>query len=560
MLNKELQVCLLILACSLAAQIQNVYADTNETETQDYQQAYNLILSENWEKALAAFESFTEKYKESSYLDDAHFWHCFAKEKTGIDNEEVFKCYQNLIEKYPKSKWADDAKRNMIAIGKKLADTGKSEYGEIVRAMQESENNEIALSAIRALGNMDDEVAMEALLNLYGQSLNVKIRKEIIFALSEIGSPRALEKLTEIAKTDTDSNLRKDAIFWFGQKADSEDSIKFLEDIALNDSKKEVREKAVFALSEARDGRGAGPLRNIVQNAKDVDTRKRAIFWLGQKARTDETIKFLQETIIKDVNNVVSKDAVFALAEAPDDRGLEALATVSRTSKNPDVRKEAVFWLGQKAKSDETIQYLKSVALDDPEKQVRKRAVFALSEAPEGRGLEALQEVAKTSEDHETRKEAVFWLGQKARTEQIISFLETIVLEDSESEVRERAILGLSEAPEGRGLEALKRIAKNSSNVTTRKRAIFWLTQKAKTAEDLKPIETVIFENSDPDVRQDALNSLAQTSNDLGIPILIRVAKTHPDMSMRKKAIFWLGQSKDPNAQQAILDIVNNMN
>jgi hypothetical protein len=28
---------------------------------------------------------------------------------------------------------------------------------------------------------------------------------------------------------------------------------------------------------------------------------------------------------------------------------------------------------------------------------------------------------------------------------------------------------------------------------------------------------------------------------------------------MRKKAIFWLGQSKDPRARQAILDIVSDV-
>ncbi len=556
MLKKKLAVCILTVTFLTAAG-QNLRAESETTDTKQYQQAYNNILEENWQQALKEFEAFMTKYEKSQYFDDASFWHCFALDKTGADREAVFQCYQDLVKTFPKSKWADDAKRNMIAIGKSLADTGKSEYGEIVKAMQESDDNEIALSAIRALGNMNDEQAQDALLNLYSQSQHAKVRKEIIFALSEIGSPRALEKLAEIAKSDADSNLRKEAIFWLGQKARSAESIKFLEDIALNDPQRDVRERAIFALSEAPDGNGVESLRNIAKNSKDVNTRKRAIFWLGQKARSAEIIKFLQNTIIEDVNNVVSKDAIFALAEAPNGGGLEALAAVAKSSKNPDVRKEAVFWLGQHARKDETIEYLKSVALTDPDKEVRKRAVFGLSEAPDGRGLVALQEIAKSAEDPATRSESVFWLSQKARTDESISLLETVALNDSAREVRERAIFGLSEAPDSRGLEALKRIAEKSTDVNMRKKAIFWLTQKAKTAEDLKPIQTVIFNDPDPDVRQDALNALAMAPHEIGTPALIEVAKNHPDKSMQKKAIFWLGQSKDPRARQAIMDILN---
>ena len=37
---------------------------------------------------------------------------------------------------------------------------------------------------------------------------------------------------------------------------------------------------------------------------------------------------------------------------------------------------------------------------------------------------------------------------------------------------------------------------------------------------------------------------------------LIKIAKTHPNIEVRKKAIFWLGQSDDPRALDAIIEIV----
>ena len=37
---------------------------------------------------------------------------------------------------------------------------------------------------------------------------------------------------------------------------------------------------------------------------------------------------------------------------------------------------------------------------------------------------------------------------------------------------------------------------------------------------------------------------------------LIKIAKTHPDPRIRKKAVFWLGESGDPRALEALVAIV----
>jgi HEAT repeat protein len=42
--------------------------------------------------------------------------------------------------------------------------------------------------------------------------------------------------------------------------------------------------------------------------------------------------------------------------------------------------------------------------------------------------------------------------------------------------------------------------------------------------------------------------ALSQRPRDEGVPALIRIARENPDPELRKKAIFWLGQSDDPRA------------
>src|SRR5437879_5744517 len=50
------------------------------------------------------------------------------------------------------------------------------------------------------------------------------------------------------------------------------------------------------------------------------------------------------------------------------------------------------------------------------------------------------------------------------------------------------------------------------------------------------------------EVKESAVFALSQQPRDAGVPALIRVARTHPSPGVRKKALFWLGQSDDPRA------------
>jgi HEAT repeat protein len=43
----------------------------------------------------------------------------------------------------------------------------------------------------------------------------------------------------------------------------------------------------------------------------------------------------------------VKKRAVFSLSQLPKDEGIPLLINIARTNKNAEVRKQAMFWLGQ---------------------------------------------------------------------------------------------------------------------------------------------------------------------------------------------------------------------
>jgi hypothetical protein len=90
-----------------------------------------------------------------------------------------------------------------------------------------------------------------------------------------------------------------------------------------------------------------------------------------------------------------------------------SLLQLARASDLPqERRRNAIFWLGQAAGAA-AAGALDSIAVDvHGDREVRKQAVFALSQRTADEGVPALIRIARTNRDPELRKTALFWLGQ----------------------------------------------------------------------------------------------------------------------------------------------------
>ena len=102
------------------------------------------------------------------------------------------------------------------------------------------------------------------------------------------------------------------------------------------------------------------------------------------------------------------------------------LLRIAKNDQRPrDVRKNAVFWLGQAA-SDATAA-LDGLAGDDTEDiEIRKQAVFALSQRPKDEAVPALLRIVRGKGDARVRKQAIFWLGQSGDPRALSYFEEVL--------------------------------------------------------------------------------------------------------------------------------------
>jgi len=68
------------------------------------------------------------------------------------------------------------------------------------------------------------------LTSLYNTMDEREMREQLIFVYSQREEPAAVDKLLEIARRDSDAELRKKALFWLGQSDDPR-AAKALQDI-----------------------------------------------------------------------------------------------------------------------------------------------------------------------------------------------------------------------------------------------------------------------------------------------------------------------------------------
>ena len=111
------------------------------------------------------------------------------------------------------------------------------------------------------------------------------------------------------------------------------------------------------------------------------------------------------------------------------------------------------------------------------------------------------------------------------------------------------AVLGAALADSVTVWPDLLDIARSPSVPTrTKKSAVFWLGQAAGEAAVQGLTGLATESDQDEQGKESAGFALSQLHNGAGVEPLIKIARSSTDPRLRKKAIFWLGQSDDPRA------------
>jgi HEAT repeat protein len=249
------------------------------------------------------------------------------------------------------------------------------------------------------------------------------------------------------------------------------------------------------------------------------------------------------------------KRAVWLISQKRASDAVSTLLDVTRNDPNNEVRREAIFWLSQ-SKGEQAIPALDSVLFSSGDLEIRKQAVFALSRQSDPRARQALQRAAEDEKmPDDVRGDAIFWLGQGRTID--LAFFKSFFGKIKSQDLRNRILTSVGQSSMPEASAWLLDVARDKSlDTETRKQAIFWASQKRSV--DLDQLATIYDQaRGDTDFQQHLLFIYSQRRESGAVDKLMAIAKSDPNVELRKQALFWLGQKNDPRVRQFIRDLIN---
>ena len=207
-----------------------------------------------------------------------------------------------------------------------------------------------------------------------------------------------------------------------------------------------------------------------------LDAGGRRMTWLTD-VRPAESVALLESLVTgqQDKRDRVVDGAIAAIALHADASADASLERLMAPSQPQAVRTKVPFWLGN-ARGARGLGLLQRLVSGDASAEVRKKAIFGISQSPEPGATDILIENGRRNTEAAVRGEAIFWLAQKAGRKASAAITERIE-EDPDTEVKKRAVFALSQLPKDEGVPLLIQVARTHSNPAVKKQAMFWLGQ-----------------------------------------------------------------------------------
>jgi HEAT repeat protein len=229
-----------------------------------------------------------------------------------------------------------------------------------------------------------------------------------MFLISQKQTARTEDILLDAARTDPDAEVRQQAVFWLSQ-VNSDKAIAALESVLSRSDDPEMQEKALFALSQQQSPRASAILRAFAEReSAPAELRGRAIFWMGQKGGDNSA--YLRTLYGKVRDAELREQILFSVSQAGGQANGDWLLGIAKNGQEPmELRKRALFWAGQGSASIGELVRLYDGITD---REMREQLVFVYSQRNEREAMDKMIDIARRDPDQEIRKRALFWISK----------------------------------------------------------------------------------------------------------------------------------------------------
>ncbi len=424
--------------------------------------------------------------------------------------------------------------------------------------------------------------------------MTVETRNLAVFILREAGTA-AVTRL-EIYNLDRKREYSGYPVYWLGRAA-NEESLNYLRGLAestpapaSSTSVGLLNQHATLAVGLHDDARVAGMLKGFVKSSSNPKVRSTAVYWIGQiggetqfladivrsESEKDDlrrqaahaigasrdraalsTLQSLYEGLSQSARHEVKRGIIHAVSDNENREGAAGfLLKVAKTDADKQSRRAAVHALGDHGR-DAVIDDLMGIFTSEQTEDVRRAVLHALKEIATPRAQGKILEIARAGNDPDMRRHAIHML---ADIEGEVMLGELLKLYDTEqsNDVQRQLLHAFSEMKSPQAEDKLFQVARGGAgaNADLRRHAIHMIGERAgKRSLDLLR-ETVESSSADTQVQMQAVHAISERPAEESVPLLIKVARTHPNQQVRRRAIHVLGESGDPRALEFFREVL----
>ena len=405
-----------------------------------YRMAREAMSRGDWKRAAEIFHRIPERYPQSAYAGQAMYYEAYSLYRSGGDDDlnNARNRLKDLQARYPSIAKSSDGATLATRVCGELAKRGDQtcasdivqKAGDAADATpqgsqgrscpSDDDDNDDRIAALNALLQMDADQAMPILKKVLERrdACSAGLRRKAVFLVSQKRTPETANILMSVARSDPDQEVREQAVFWLSQVPGSTG---LLEQILQGNSDENIKEKALFSLSQQNEPRAQQILRDFaMRDSESSDLREKAIFWLGQRRSSDNT-EFLRTLYSRLTDQDLKEKILFSLSQQKGVGNDQWLMNIALNPKEDiELRKKALFWAGQ---GGIEIQQLNQLYDRMNDTDMKEQIIFVLSQRQrEPAAIDKMFDIAKNEKDSDLRKKAIFWLGQ-SRDPRVQQFL-----------------------------------------------------------------------------------------------------------------------------------------
>jgi tetratricopeptide (TPR) repeat protein len=306
-------------------------------------------------------------------------------------------------------------------------------------------------------------------------------------------------------------------------------------DQARNFIERDQYDRALDALDRVIDGKGTR-----------VDA---AMYWkaysLAKLSRRPEALTVLADLQKQFPNGPWVKDAR-ALEVELKQTPAQSVADLN----DDDIKVLALNGLMQ-SQSEQALPQIEKLLQGDSSVRVKQRALIVLSQSSNPRARTLLVNVAKSGSNPDLRLWAIRYLGMRNDSENGQA-LEEIYRSTGDREIKQAILRSFITSPNS--MDRLAQIARTEKDEELQKTAIRTLGASGR-ADSADALGAIYRGDSSVDVKKEVINALAMNSRNAAA--LVSIAKAEKNAELKKAIVTRLSVMRTPEAQQYMVDILN---